>query len=195
MAGSAKRKPDALEERIAIAVFSRDDAASLPETVQFFAAIRQARLSQAIKKAPSGGEGCYCSCYTAFGCSGCFRKCRCDSGEGRRCSASSTELHGSRPAVRGGLRALDSAAIAAILKQQKALNGLVAGPHAGGPGPRFLPRFAPVRNGLLNAVVCYCGCANKLLLSTLYDSMPVPKLFEEVMLEGEMICFTRQPYG
>lgn len=50
MAESAKRKSDALEERNAIAVFSLPEAAGLPETSQFFAAIRQMYLSQALKK-------------------------------------------------------------------------------------------------------------------------------------------------
>lgn len=51
MAESAKRKSDALEERNAIAVFSRPEATGNPETIQFFDAVRQSYLSQALKKA------------------------------------------------------------------------------------------------------------------------------------------------
>lgn len=49
MAESAKRKSEALEERNAMAVFSRPEALSIPETDQFFAAIRKTYLSQALK--------------------------------------------------------------------------------------------------------------------------------------------------
>lgn len=51
MADSAKRKSDALEERNAIAVFSRPDVADLDETKGFFKAMRATYLSQALKKA------------------------------------------------------------------------------------------------------------------------------------------------
>lgn len=56
MAESAKRKSDALEERNAIAVFSRPEATSMPETAHFFAAVRQTYLSQALKKARMASE-------------------------------------------------------------------------------------------------------------------------------------------
>lgn len=51
MAESAMRNSDALEERNAIALFSRPESESMPETEQFFVAIRQTHLSQALKKA------------------------------------------------------------------------------------------------------------------------------------------------
>lgn len=51
MAESAKRKSDALEEQNAIAVFSRQDAASLPDSAQFFEALRRTYLAQALKRA------------------------------------------------------------------------------------------------------------------------------------------------
>ena len=51
MAESAKRKAEVLEERNAIAVFSRSDAQGLPETVAFFEAIRKTYLARAEKKA------------------------------------------------------------------------------------------------------------------------------------------------
>lgn len=44
MAESAKRKSTALEERNAIAVFSRSEAQNLPETASFFRALRQTYL-------------------------------------------------------------------------------------------------------------------------------------------------------
>lgn len=51
MAQSAKRKSDALEERNAIAIFSRPEAANLPESSMFFDALRQIHLANAIKRA------------------------------------------------------------------------------------------------------------------------------------------------
>lgn len=51
MAESAKRKSDALEERNAIAVFSRKEAEGLPETEQYFSALRKIHLDKALKRA------------------------------------------------------------------------------------------------------------------------------------------------
>lgn len=51
MAESTKPKSDALEERTNIAVFLRLETANMPETDQFFAAMWQTYLSQALKKA------------------------------------------------------------------------------------------------------------------------------------------------
>ena len=51
LAESAKRKLDVLEGRNAIAAFSRPEPASLPETLQFFSAIRAIYLAQALKRA------------------------------------------------------------------------------------------------------------------------------------------------
>lgn len=56
MAESAKRKSDALEERNAIAAFSRPEAEGLPETSQFFAALRSNYLAQVLKKARLAGS-------------------------------------------------------------------------------------------------------------------------------------------
>lgn len=50
MAKKAKWKSDALDKRNAIAVFSHAEAERMPETEEFFAAIRQTYLSQALKK-------------------------------------------------------------------------------------------------------------------------------------------------
>lgn len=51
MAESAKRKSDAIKERIEITAFSRPEASDLPQTSQFFAAIRRVYLDKALKRA------------------------------------------------------------------------------------------------------------------------------------------------
>lgn len=51
IAESAKRNSDAIEELNAITAFSRPEACNLPQTSQFFAALRRVHLAKALKRA------------------------------------------------------------------------------------------------------------------------------------------------
>lgn len=51
MAESAKRKSDSLEEKVAIAVFSRPEASGLAETKEFFSSLRKIHLARIVKRA------------------------------------------------------------------------------------------------------------------------------------------------